>query len=331
MRKTCFTLIFFFAVFTLARAQQDAQFTQYLFNQLYFNPAFAGVEGNTKLSLIHRSQWAGYNSTFDDGSAPSTQVLSFNTFLPKFKSGIGLHVVNDNIGALNNVELQLSYAYHVTLSDESKLSFGLRGGLYTKIVDFDKYRFRDDGDPFEISGSEAVLKPDLAVGIYYHSEKLFASISANHLAKSEFNFGDALNQQALTNNIYIFGGYNFEITPRSRRSLIFTPTFLFKTDAFIEYSFDVGGLFTYDDTFWVGSTFRNEESANVILGVNVPRNLKRKNKKVQHNIKLNYSFDYVFSGQNAKQPTSHEISISYDLPVSLPLLPAKIGTPRSKY
>ena len=289
-----------------------------------------GVEGNTKIALIHRSQWAGYNSTFDDGSAPSTQVLSFNTYLPKFRSGVGLHVVNDNIGALNNVEVQLSYAYHVLLSDESRLSFGARGGLYTKIVDFDKYRFREDGDPFEQSGSDAVLEPDLALGVYYKSEKLFASISVNHLAKSEFNFGDVLNQQALTNNIYIYGGYEFDIAPRSRRSLTFTPTFLFKTDEFVEYSFDVGGIFKYDDTFWVGSTFRNEESANVILGVNIPRNLKRKNKKVQHNIKLNYSFDYVFSGQDAKQPTSHEISISYDLPVSLPLQPAKVGSTRFK-
>ncbi|MEO1654483.1 MAG: type IX secretion system membrane protein PorP/SprF, partial [Bacteroidota bacterium] len=311
------------------QAQQDPQFTQYLSNQLFFNPAYAGITGKTQATLIHRSQWAGYNPTFDDGTAPTTQVLSFSTAFPKFNSGVGIHFVNDRLGPINNVEVQLSYAYHVPLSKQSVLSFGIRGGLYTKIVDFNKFRFRDDDDPFNVEGRDAVLEPDMAIGVYYNSETLFASISANHLTRSEFNFGDRLNQEPLANTIYLFAGYNFLFG--SRKEWTLTPTFLFKTAEFAESSFDVGGIVNYDEKFWVGSTFRNEESANILLGVNIPRRLKRKTRRVQHNIKLNYSFDYVFLGQDAKQPTSHEISISYDIPVRLPTPPAIIRSIRYRH
>ena len=119
------------------QAQQDPQFTQYMFNTLYYNPGYAGVEGVTKLTAIHRSQWFGYQPTIGGGGAPTTQIVSMTTPLYKINSGFGAYVVNDKLGPQNNLEIQASYAYHLAVRD-AKLSFGLRTGLYSQTIDFDQ-------------------------------------------------------------------------------------------------------------------------------------------------------------------------------------------------
>ena len=117
----------------LSFGQQDPQFSQYMFNTLFYNPAFAGVEGITQFTAIHRTQWTGYTSTFDGGRGnPSTQMISLNTPILKFNSGFGMHVVNDNLGPLNNLEAQMSYAYHLGLKKwQNKLRY--KGGYIFAI------------------------------------------------------------------------------------------------------------------------------------------------------------------------------------------------------
>src|ERR1044071_9711001 len=89
-----------------AQAQQDPQFTQYMFNNLYITPAYAGVDGVTHLTAIHRSQSLGYQSSFGDGGAPTTQMVSFNTPIHKLNSGAGAYIMNDKLGPQNNLEAQ---------------------------------------------------------------------------------------------------------------------------------------------------------------------------------------------------------------------------------
>jgi type IX secretion system PorP/SprF family membrane protein len=312
----------------LAQAQQDPQFTQYTLNRLYFNPAFAGVNLETQFNFVYRSQWTGYQPSFDDGGAPNTQVVSFSTAMPKFKSGIGFHLVRDQLGPLTNIEAQLSYAYHVSLSRGATLSFGVRGGLYYRVNDYSKYRPRDADDPLVLQGTESNARPDIALGVYYQNDRLFLGAALNHLNQTKFNFG--INPtisdpnitgviQGLVINSNLMGGYSVVSTDR----LEITPNFLVKMSQFRQLSFDVGSMFTYkidkDRQIWLGLTYRDEESANAIIGIQVP-NKSRKN--VLQNFKFGYSFDYVFLGQNAKQPTSHEIVFSYTLPVKVsPPLP----------
>ena len=112
LKRTLYTLLIVMSGITV-RAQQDAQFTQYMLNNLYITPAYAGVEGVTQLTAIHRSQWAGYQSSFGDGGAPTTQLVSFNTPIYKMKSGFGAYVSNDQLGPQNNLEAQAMLAYHL--------------------------------------------------------------------------------------------------------------------------------------------------------------------------------------------------------------------------
>ena len=118
-----FELIF---IGNTAFAQQDPEFTQYMFNKMYFNPAYAGVEGVTEFNLLVRSKWTGYASTFDGpGGAPNTQVFSMSSPIYKLESGFGVYLMNDNLGSLNNLGFQGSYAYHMPIKG-GKLSFGVK-------------------------------------------------------------------------------------------------------------------------------------------------------------------------------------------------------------
>jgi len=120
--------------------QQDAQFSQYMFNTLFYNPAYAGVEGVTKVQFIARTQWAGYSSTFDgSGGNPNTQMISLTSPVLKIRSGFGLYILNDKLGPLNNIEAQASYAYHLAIKD-AKLSIGIKAGIYSQIIDRELYR-----------------------------------------------------------------------------------------------------------------------------------------------------------------------------------------------
>jgi type IX secretion system PorP/SprF family membrane protein len=173
--------------------QQDPQFTQYMFNTLYYNPGYAGVEGLTKLTAIHRSQWLGYQPSFGGGTAPTTQIVSMTSPIYKLNSGFGAYIVNDKLGPQNNLEAQASYAYHLGIK-ESKLSIGVRVGIYSQTINFDQYRATDPNDPLlNATGKQSQVRPDLAIGAFLRKEKYYAGVSFSHLIKSEFDFG--LNQR----------------------------------------------------------------------------------------------------------------------------------------
>lgn len=318
MRRVIFYIWLGALFFSLnaANAQQDAQFSFYMKNALYYNPAFAGTEGVTQLTLLHRTQWAGYKSSFDDGGAPNTQVFSMTTPIYRFRSGFGAHVVNDNLGPVNNLEAQLSYAYHLGIKN-SKLSFGIRAGVFSQSIDKGQYRPIDEGDPIIIESSDSQVRPDMALGVYYRSEKYYAGFSMNHILKSEFDFGVDVVRNALENHAYLTFGYIHEVNFDVKLS----PSFLVQTD-FNEYSFIVGGMAYYKDQLWGGVSFRQSDDVNLLLGYNF---LKDKS------LSFGYSFGYVVKDQDAKQPTTHEVLLSYQLPVNPGSGKKVIRTPRFRH
>lgn len=318
MRKSIFYIwigALFFCL-TNAQAQQDPQFSYYTMNQLYYNPAFAGVEGITQITLLHRSQWIGYSSTFDDGTAPTTQVFSMTTPIYKFKSGFGAHVVNDNLGPLNNLQVQLSYAYHLGIG-KSKLSFGVRAGVYSQSIDKGIYRAIDQDDPVIIESSDSQVRPDISLGVYFRSEKYFAGASFNHLLKSEFDFGVDVLKNPLENHGYLMFGYVHQVNFNVK----VVPSMLIQTD-FNEYNFMLGATAYYKEQMWLGAAFRQSEDVNLMLGYNF---LKDKS------LSFGYSFGYVVKDQDAKEPTTHEVLLSYQLPVNPGSGKKVVRTPRFRH
>lgn len=302
--------------------QQEAQFSQYMFNSLFLNPAFAGIEGQANATVISRWQWLLYDASFDDGGAPTTQVLSFNTPLFKANSGVGLHIVNDRLGAMSNTQIQGSYSYHLPLGP-GKLGIGLRAGIYSQRIEFGKLRGRDADDPVLKLGTESQIKPDLGFGLWYRTRKYYAGVSATNLIRSEFDFGvQALPntrepRSTLAQHLIITGGYFIEASP----DLTITPSGIFKTVQG-RSSFEVSSVATYKEKYFGGLSFRQGDAVIAIVGLNLLKD---------NSLRATYSFDWVAFNTQGKTPTSHEIVLSYNLPITAPGSRPIIRTPRFRH
>jgi type IX secretion system PorP/SprF family membrane protein len=315
LKRTFYTLLIVMSGVAVY-AQQDPQFTQYMFNNLYLTPAYAGVDGVTQLTAFHRSQWLGYESSFGDGGAPTTQMINFTTPIYKLHSGFGAYINRDQLGPQNNLEVQGMYAYHIGIKD-SKLSLGIKLGIYSVTVNGNYYRWIHDNDPLIVSGKESQVRPDLGVGAFYRAEKYYAGFSVNHLLKSEFDFGKDSARNALENHMNITGGYFYEVN----FDLKLNPTFLVKTDL-KEYSFDIGIIATLKDKMWAGISFRQSEAANVLLGYSFLK---------ENTLKFGYSIDVIVKDKEAKENFSHELMLSYQLPVGVKAGKKVVRTPRYRH
>lgn len=314
LKRTFYTLLILITGVSL-RAQQDPQFTQYMFNNLYLTPAYAGVDGVTQLTAFHRSQWAGYQSSFGDGGAPTTQMLSFTTPVYKLKGGFGAYVMNDQLGPENRLEIQTSYAYHLGIKD-NKLSFAVKLGAISRGFR-DIYRPTQTDDPNIPKGNDSQIRPDMGLGLFYRSEKYYAGFGVNHLNKAEFDFGTSDARNAFENHMNITAGYFYEVN----FDLKVNPSVLVKTD-FNEYSFDLSLVAVLQDKMWGGLSFRQSEAANVLLGYSF---LKDKS------LKLGYSIDVVVKDKEAKENFSHEMMLSYQLPVNPGSGKKIVRTPRYRH
>lgn len=293
----------------LSYAQQDAQFSQYMFNSFYYNPAVAGVDGKANFFLTHRTQWLGYSASFDEGGSPQTQMFSaMAPFVFVTNTGVGLHVVRDVRGPFTSLEAQLSANYHFSVfEDKAKLSVGVRGGVYSQTVNGNLFRFVDDSDAvaqYWIGRRETALKPDLAFGLWYRQEDFYVGLTGNHLLGSRISFGlDNLIDNALARNLYVTGGYNYPLNDQ----WLLQPSVMIKTipEATLKTtSVEVSVLGTYNQKFWGGLSFRQSDALIAMIGMYPLKD---------NSMRVGYAFDYTISGRQGKAPTSHEVFLSYGL------------------
>lgn len=286
-------------------AQSDPFFSHYMFNPSYYNQGWMGEATTAFVSFQHRSQWAGYTSSFDgSGGEPSSQLLTFIVPVDRFISSAGINIIRDNQGPTSSTWIRAGGAYSFSIR-QGEISVGVMPGLVSRRLNFDKLRFENPNDPFaSAQGSETQTKPDLALGVFFHSfSGYFGGIGLNHLLAPSFNFNITASGSSGSNQFkrtyYIHGGKKIQIN----RDLEVTPTFLVKTDR-AGYSVDISGMATYKSTMWGGISYRQSEAAVLLIGYSFLPNKE---------LKVGYSFDYVVKDQEAKQPTSHEIFIRYDL------------------
>lgn len=316
MLKRIFYTVLMLLLGAGAFAQQDALFTQYMFNNLYVTPAFAGVDGVTRLTAVHRSQWLGYQSSFGDGGAPTSQLVTFNTPIYKLKSGFGAYIMNDKLGPQNNLEAQAMYAYHLGIK-ESKLSFGIKLGLYSQTVNGKYYRYIQEGDPLIVEGKESQVRPDLGLGIFYRAEKYYAGVGFNHLLHSKFDFGADSVRGALENHINFTGGYFYEVSFDLKLQFsAAVRTDLNKTQV------DFAGIAHIKDTMWGGLAFRQSEAASLLLGYSIFKD---------KSLKIGTAVDFIVKDQAAKENFSLEFMLSYDLPVNPGSGKKVVRTPRYRH
>ena len=298
-----------------AMSQQAPHFSLNYFNRLYYNAAFAGVEGVTKVQFLHRTQWVG----FPGGGNPTSQVLSINAPILRLKSGVGFHLVNDALGPQNNVQAQAAYAYHLQIGNKTrstkKLSLGARVGVLFQSINSDELIAVDPNDPVILGANDVSVNPDFGVGAYFQAQKYYIGISVNHLTEAQFDFG--LGEQirnSFENVAYLVAGYTYDVNFNFK----VTPNVLIQSD-FNTTSFDIGILGEYQNKISAGLAFRRQEAVIALFGYKLLED---------NRLEINSAVDYVTTAQDAKATFSFEIGVSYILPVAPPVLKKIQRSPR---
>ncbi|WP_234735495.1 PorP/SprF family type IX secretion system membrane protein [Tellurirhabdus bombi] len=317
-----FLLIACSGLHTALHAQSDPQFSMYMLNPVYYNPAAVGSEGVGRFQLVHRTQWAGYQGTFDDGGAPSTQLFSFNMPLAKYRSGIGVFAMNDRLGPEANQAVMAAYALRLPVS-KGTLALGVQGGIYNKSIDYNRLRPGEPGDPLLGAGRLNQTRPDVSVGAQFSAGNYYIGASMQHISQPAFRLANEVIVNPLARTIYVTGGYRY-----AWNELIdFMPSAIYKIntspDPSIQASsFEVNMMAMYDKRHWVGLGYRQQDAIMATLGVSLLRN---------NALRFGYSFDFITGGRGAKSPTSHELLLSYSLPEPQTGRKPIIRTPRFRY
>ena len=300
-----------------AMGQQDAQFTQYMFNGLFYNPAFAGKESGYQFSALHRSQWLNYTGT--NGPAPITQLLTASGRLDDYNIGFGLTFVNDNIGPTNSQEVNLSAAYHKRFG-RGVLSIGASGGLFSGTINYNMFDPVFNPDPrVPAEGKETRMNFSYGLGAIYDRTDFYVGFGSRHINQPTFDFGDGAIDNRLMNHSYLLAGYRI----RTFALWTFEPSFLIKSVSFNNFSYDLSVIATHNQRISGGLAFRGEESVSLLFGYGILRD---------NSLRLGYAFDLVFGGLEAKSPTSHEFMLTYNLqPVTREFQKAIQRTPRFRF
>ena len=288
-----------------AVGQNDFFFNHYMLNPSYYNPAWVGVENEAFLAGHHRSQWLGYSSSFDgNGGAPSSQLISLVVPIQGTLSGAGLAVSNDRVANVTNLQARFSISFKRDFRF-GQLSIGLMPALFSQSFDFSTLR-PVEPEPGIPEGKESQVRPDLNAGVYFKSNRnYFLGFSMINILQPSFDYGSqSATASELNNTISTNYLINAGTAIGISRGLVFKPTTLIRTD-FKSYTFELSGIATYQDKMWGGLSFRRSESITLLLGYSFLDD---------NQLKFGYSFDYVVQDRDAKQPTSHEIYIRYDLP-----------------
>ncbi|HRH34587.1 MAG TPA: type IX secretion system membrane protein PorP/SprF [Catalimonadaceae bacterium] len=295
-----------------AIAQQDAHFTQYMFNQLYFNPGASGVEQGFRGGALYRNQWTGYTG-LNSGGAPQNFLFTGSLPILSANMGVGLVVNSDQIGPLNDLQASANVSYHFKVG-AGKLSTGLRLGIHSRSINTNNIRVNEPDDQVyqNLLSSSGQIVPDFGFGLFYTSDKMFAGLSSSHLAEPQFDFSGA--KSTLNRHYYLMGGYNFDLSP----SIVLTPSLNLKYDSKI-FQYELSAIAKFDNQFFGGLAYREQDAVSVLLGAYMLKD---------NRLRITYSLDYTVPSTEAKRPTSHEIMASYFVPMTMKGPKPIIRTPR---
>ncbi|GEC80155.1 PorP/SprF family type IX secretion system membrane protein [Flavobacterium aquatile] len=284
--------LFFALLFTIlvSYAQQDAQYTQYMYNTINVNPAYAGSRGVTSIFGLHRTQWVGL-----DG-APTTNAFSINAPLGSNLGG-GLSFVNDKIGPTTENTISADISYTIQTSETYKLSFGVKGTANLFNLDASKLNPEQAGDP-SLQNLNNNFSPNVGAGVYFHSDKLYLGASVpNFFETKRYSDNDfVVNKERM--NFYFIGGYVFDLSP----TLKFKPAFLTKVVEGAPLQLDVSGNFLINEKFVLGVAWRWSAAVSLMAGFQVTDGLY-----------IGYGYDLETTKLRRYNSGSHEVFLRFEL------------------
>jgi type IX secretion system PorP/SprF family membrane protein len=288
------TKILFFALMfsgLASFAQQDAQYTQYMYNTINVNPAYAGSRGVMSIFGLHRTQWVGL-----DG-APVTNAASLNTPIGNSRLGLGVSFVNDRIGPTDENTISADVSYTINTSETFKLSFGLKGTANLFNLDINKLNQQDQGDP-QFQNLKNNFTPNLGAGVYLHSDRLYFGLSVPHFFESTRYDDNSIRINKERMNFYLIGGYVFDLTP----DLKFKPAFMSKAVEGAPLQLDVSGNFLINEKFVLGAAYRWDAAFSGMAGF-----------QVSDQIFIGYGYDRETTRLRRFNSGSHEVFLRFEL------------------
>ncbi len=241
-------------------AQQDAQYTQYMYNMPSINPSYAGSKESLSITALYRSQWAGLEG------APKTQTLSLHSPIGYRGVGLGFGILNEQIGPTSETYFDVDFSYTIFISREGRLSFGLKGSAHLLDIQYSKLN-QDIGNP---NGPDVLLQqdvenkfsPNIGAGVYYHNGRFYAGASVPRILETTHFKASNISTAKEQMNLYLTTGYVFELN----RDLKFKPTLLTKVVRGAPLQVDLSANFMYNDKFILGAAYRWSAAVSGMFG-----------------------------------------------------------------
>ncbi len=272
-------------------SQQDAQYTQYMYNTINVNPAYAGSRGVLSVFGLHRTQWVGL-----DG-APTTNAFSINSPINNSNLGVGLSFVNDKIGPTVENTISADLSYTIKTSESYKLSFGIKGTANLFNLDINKLKIQNQGDPL-LQNLNNNFSPNVGAGVYFHSDKSYLGLSVpNFFETKRYDDNDiAVYKERM--NLYLIGGYVFDLSS----NLKFKPAFLGKVVEGAPLQLDLSGNFLINEKFVLGAAWRWSAAVSAMAGF-----------QVSDGLYIGYGYDLETTKLANYNSGSHEIFLRFEL------------------
>jgi len=275
-------------------AQQDAQFTQYMYNTINVNPAYAGSRGVISAFVLHRTQWVGLEG------APVTNTASLHTPIEGSNFGVGLSFVNDRIGISDENNIAADISFTIKTSEDYELSFGLKITANLMSVDFNRLTLRKPGD-YAISQQYNInnkFSPNIGAGIYYYSDKSYVGISAPQFLETKQYSDNSTSVATERMHFYLIAGRVFDINDEVK----FKPTALTKLVPGAPVQLDLSANFLFNEKFTLGVAYRWSAAMSAMIGF-----------QISDSFNVGYAYDLETTKLANYNSGSHEIFLRYEL------------------
>jgi len=296
MKKQLLTLMTFGLVMVFCvetQAQQDPQYTQYMYNMNVINPAYAGSREALSLTALYRNQWSGL-----DG-APET--FTFSGHLPiNERIGVGLSAIADQIGPVKEQNLYADVSYTLNLGGEHRLAFGVKAGMTFHDVGLIDLDLIDPADEAFASNINQTY-PNIGAGFYYYTNRYYLAFSVPNMLNSVHLDADGRSYGSEVQHYFLTGGYVFDLSPNTK----FKPSVMVKSAFEAPTSFDVNANFLFYDRFEIGASYRLDDSFSGLV-----------NFAVTPGIRVGYAYDHIISDISGVAPASHEVFVLFDVTFS---------------
>ena len=267
-----------------------------MYNTLSFNPAYAGSRGTTSVYLSQRSQWVGLEG------APTTNALSYHSPLGSSNVGIGLSLLNDAIGPVEENLISLDISYSIQTSYDSQLAFGLRASAHMLNVDFTQLNIFNPSDVLAQSNINNRVSPNIGFGMFWYSDKSYVGFSIpNLLETSHINKGlnssvSSISKERL--HYHFTAGHVFNIS----QDILFKPAILTKIVSGTPFQLDLSSNFQIYDKFTIGASYRLDAAVSFLGGFQINRNWL-----------LGYAYDFDTNNLSTYNSGSHEVFLRYEV------------------